>query len=1102
MHMLPRPNLRLQGVTNHAPLATSVLLFLLLTSAHAMAATPATPVITWANPATIYYGTALSSTQLNASANVPGTFTYSPGSGTVLGAGSRSLNATFTPTDTTNYTTAYASVTLSVAQAQAMLSLCNLSQTFDGTQKSVTATSYPSGVYLSVTYSQNGQSAQPRNAGSYSVQATVQDANYWGSAYSTLTIMPAQATVMLSNLNQTFNGMQKSVTSTSYPSGLMLSVTYSQNGQSAQPRNAGSYTVQATVQDANYWGSASSYLTITPVTPVITWAKPADIWYGTALSSWQLNATASVGGTNLPGMFTYQPGTGTWLSAGQNQTLSVTFWPTDGVNYTTASATTTITVLADSTPPVISGLSPTAGFATRWPPGIAGGITDSGSGVNWSTLSVSLNGMLLAPSVYGTWFYCSTPSYLADGAYIVQVSVYDNSYNRASAQTTFILDTTAPAVTINYPPDGFVTRILPTVTGQATDSLSGVNWATLCAILSAAGAQNGIQLAPSDSGNTFSFSLPANLADGYYVVAVNVEDNVGNPAQAAHTTFTLDTTPPTITLSPTDITVEATGPNGATVTYTAATATDNLSAPTITYSQASGNVFPLGTTPVTVTATDAGGNSAQTSFNVTVQDTTPPVISAPDIFVQTPNPVGVVVDFIGLSEVDNISTAPSWFTWPSSGDFFPVGTTTVYVWAFDDAGNGSDTTFNVTVQCTSPIITPLADVTVAGADANGGTVNYPPAVVTSLVSQNLTVTYSQNSGTTFPVGMTIVTVTAADDQGHTSTASFYVTILDPAAPTISATISPAPNAAGWNNTGVTVSFQATASVADLDSVSDPVILTSEGEWSGTGVATDLAGYTATVQVAVFIDKTPPTIVNLADPPATGAETIIWPQISDEGSAVNWSTLTVCLNGTQLAQTITPVGYVYLPPSDIANGANSVQISLTIADYAGNIGSSSWDLAASPNGIPPFAVIVPCGGLEQLLEQLKAEREELNEALNALEYLAGRVQLRPQDLERLRSIRMDLLRNWSRIIDVEQRIEQAKAAAAAAAAAGGAAAGDVTALGGMSVGAAFEAAPLVVGAAVGAAAGVGGAIGWGIRRIPIGGFMHLGDWLDLHFSLFR
>ncbi len=79
--------------------------------------TQATPTITWATPAAITYGTALSATQLDATASAPGTFTYSPAAGTVLGEGANQLTVTFTPTDTADYTTANGSVTIQVTQA-------------------------------------------------------------------------------------------------------------------------------------------------------------------------------------------------------------------------------------------------------------------------------------------------------------------------------------------------------------------------------------------------------------------------------------------------------------------------------------------------------------------------------------------------------------------------------------------------------------------------------------------------------------------------------------------------------------------------------------------------------------------------------------------------------------------------------------------------------------------------------------------------------------------------------------------------------------------------------------------------------------------------
>jgi hypothetical protein len=77
-----------------------------------------TPVITWANPANITFGTALGAGQLNATANVAGTFTYSPAAGTVLPVGNgQALSATFTPTDTSAYATATGSVMINVLAA-------------------------------------------------------------------------------------------------------------------------------------------------------------------------------------------------------------------------------------------------------------------------------------------------------------------------------------------------------------------------------------------------------------------------------------------------------------------------------------------------------------------------------------------------------------------------------------------------------------------------------------------------------------------------------------------------------------------------------------------------------------------------------------------------------------------------------------------------------------------------------------------------------------------------------------------------------------------------------------------------------------------------
>ena len=77
--------------------------------------TKVTPVITWANPAPISSSAPLSSTQLNATASVAGSFVYTPPAGTTLGVGNgQTLSTVFTPTNTVNYATANKQVTIDV----------------------------------------------------------------------------------------------------------------------------------------------------------------------------------------------------------------------------------------------------------------------------------------------------------------------------------------------------------------------------------------------------------------------------------------------------------------------------------------------------------------------------------------------------------------------------------------------------------------------------------------------------------------------------------------------------------------------------------------------------------------------------------------------------------------------------------------------------------------------------------------------------------------------------------------------------------------------------------------------------------------------------
>jgi hypothetical protein len=80
-------------------------------------------LVSWATPSAITYGTALDGAQLDATASVPGTFSYNPPQGSVLGAGAQTLTVTFTPTDSADYSQETATVQLQVNQAQPAVNL-------------------------------------------------------------------------------------------------------------------------------------------------------------------------------------------------------------------------------------------------------------------------------------------------------------------------------------------------------------------------------------------------------------------------------------------------------------------------------------------------------------------------------------------------------------------------------------------------------------------------------------------------------------------------------------------------------------------------------------------------------------------------------------------------------------------------------------------------------------------------------------------------------------------------------------------------------------------------------------------------------------------
>lgn len=166
-----------------------------------------------------------------------------------------------------------------------------------------------------------------------------------------------------------------------------------------------------------------------------------------------------------------------------------------------------------------------------------------------------------------------------------------------------------------------------------------------------------------------------------------------------YNTMPLDTTPPVLSL-PADITTPATGPSGAVVTFTVS-ATDMVdgSVPVVC-SPASGSTFPVGMTVVNCSASDTSGNTTNGSFNVTVEDTTPPVIAPhEDMTVLTSKTTGTVVIYSAPATTDDVDGAGVATCSPASGSFFPLGPNLVTCTATDSHGNSAvPVTFIIMVE--------------------------------------------------------------------------------------------------------------------------------------------------------------------------------------------------------------------------------------------------------------------------------------------------------------------------------------------------------------------------------------------------------------------
>ena len=213
-------------------------------------------------------------------------------------------------------------------------------------------------------------------------------------------------------------------------------------------------------------------------------------------------------------------------------------------------------------------------------------------------------------------------------------------------------------------------------------------------------------------------------------------------------------------------------------------------------------------------------------------------------------------------------------------DLSPLQALNIDLSGFQAAGFLSTSTTPLPITSAVPSPGPNSDgwnntnVTVAlsATDAGGPGVQSITFALVGAQTAGATVAGANAVVTISAEGITTLTYFAQDRTGRQEAPKRLTVQIDKTPPTLGATLTPLPNGNGWNNTNVTAQFTATDALSGVAIVSSPVTLTSEGKGQVVmGTATDRAGNTASLNVTVNIDKTPPVISGL---PAAGCT--LWP----------------------------------------------------------------------------------------------------------------------------------------------------------------------------------------------------------------------------------
>jgi hypothetical protein len=402
-----------------------------------------------------------------------------------------------------------------------------------------------------------------------------------------------------------------------------------------------------------------------------------------------------------------------------------------------------------------------------------------------------------------------------------------------------------------------------------TPSASAMHWLSSGDITAEASSSGGANVSFAEpAGSTCSPAPNSLFAIGS--TAVTCKDNTDPLITTdSFNVIVVDTTAPLF--GPLSNVTDSTTGSSKAVSFSVAAPSDvnNVSNPvSVVCTPLSGSDFPIGTTSVSCSATDARSNAASAGFNVTVSDAGNPTISATaPAATEATGPGGAAVTY-SVTASDNSGVAPSVDCGSHpSGSTFPVGSTSVTCTATDGAGNSASTSpFSVIVQdMTKPALTLPANIQVEADSASGKVVSYT-ASANDLVAGAVTPTCAPASGSSFPVGVTTVNCSAGDGHGNTANGSFTITVTDHAGPALS----------GFGNLTVEANGPAGSNVnwlplAANDAVDGPIAPVSCSPASGTKFpiatttvncgATDSHGNTGNATFTVTVkDTTAPNLI--------------------------------------------------------------------------------------------------------------------------------------------------------------------------------------------------------------------------------------------------